>query len=129
MRILTRLSYLGTNYHGWQVQPNGVTVQETVQNAIEQLIIVKAVDRTPSPSNINLVGMLLEIQRHIQHHLQRQSAENEMLDHMQHKEDEMIGISKRVVFAIFRLNKHVRFSDIFRTVHLAEPHILNDLII
>lgn len=41
MRILIRLSYLGTNYHGWQVQPNGVTVQETVQNAIEQLYGVR----------------------------------------------------------------------------------------
>ncbi len=37
MRILLKLSYLGTNYHGWQVQPNGITVQETIQNALEQL--------------------------------------------------------------------------------------------
>lgn len=37
MRVLLKISYLGTNYHGWQVQPNGITVQETLQNALEQL--------------------------------------------------------------------------------------------
>ena len=37
MRILLKISYLGTNYHGWQVQPNGITVQETVQNALESV--------------------------------------------------------------------------------------------
>ena len=37
MRILLKLSYLGTNYHGWQVQPNGTTVQEVLQNALESL--------------------------------------------------------------------------------------------
>lgn len=29
--------YDGTQYCGWQIQPNGVTVQETIQNAIEKV--------------------------------------------------------------------------------------------
>ncbi len=37
MRVLLKISYLGTNYHGWQVQPNGITVQEQLQNAVESL--------------------------------------------------------------------------------------------
>lgn len=37
MRILLKISYLGTNYHGWQVQPNGITIQEQMQNALEAL--------------------------------------------------------------------------------------------
>ena len=37
MRVLLKISYLGTNYHGWQVQPNGITVQETLQDALEKL--------------------------------------------------------------------------------------------
>lgn len=37
MRVLLKISYLGTNYHGWQVQPNGITVQETLQDALESV--------------------------------------------------------------------------------------------
>lgn len=35
-RLLT-ISYDGTRFHGWQVQPNGITVQETLQDAIERI--------------------------------------------------------------------------------------------
>ena len=31
------IEYDGTNYAGWQVQPNGVSVQEVVQNAIAEI--------------------------------------------------------------------------------------------
>ena len=37
-RILLTLSYDGTAYHGWQVQPNGITVQEVLQNSLETLL-------------------------------------------------------------------------------------------
>lgn len=37
-RILLTLSYDGTAYHGWQIQPNAITVQETVQNALLKLL-------------------------------------------------------------------------------------------
>ncbi len=37
-RILLTLSYDGTAYHGWQIQPNAVTIQETVQNALFKLL-------------------------------------------------------------------------------------------
>ncbi len=36
-RVLLKISYLGTAYHGWQVQPNGITVQEVLQSKIEQM--------------------------------------------------------------------------------------------
>jgi len=35
--IMLTLAYDGTAYHGWQVQPNGITVQECVESALEQL--------------------------------------------------------------------------------------------
>ncbi len=35
--IALRLSYDGTNYHGWQVQKNNVTVAETVEDALCKL--------------------------------------------------------------------------------------------
>lgn len=31
-----RITYDGTNYHGWQYQENAVTVQETVENALSE---------------------------------------------------------------------------------------------
>ncbi len=34
-RVLLKISYLGTSYHGWQVQPNGITVQEVLQSRLE----------------------------------------------------------------------------------------------
>lgn len=39
--LLLRLMYDGTDFHGWQVQPNGITVQETLQNAVEQILGVR----------------------------------------------------------------------------------------
>lgn len=41
MRVLLKISFLGTAYHGWQVQPNGTTVQEVMQNALESLYNVR----------------------------------------------------------------------------------------
>ncbi len=37
-RILLKLSYDGTDYHGWQVQPNAVTVQKVLQEALQKLL-------------------------------------------------------------------------------------------
>ena len=38
MKIALRLSYLGTAYHGWQRQKNGVTVQQRLEEAITEKI-------------------------------------------------------------------------------------------
>ena len=38
MRFFIYLSYDGTAYHGWQVQPNGNSVQETLQFALSTLL-------------------------------------------------------------------------------------------
>ena len=42
MRYFIRLSYRGANFHGWQTQPNAVTVQETIERAISTVL------RTPT---------------------------------------------------------------------------------
>jgi len=36
-RVKLTIAYNGTAYHGWQIQNNGVTVQETIQNALHEL--------------------------------------------------------------------------------------------
>ena len=41
MRLLFSISYLGTNYNGWQSQANGTGVQEIVENALSQILRTK----------------------------------------------------------------------------------------
>ena len=38
MRYFITLSYDGTRYHGWQIQPEGVTVQQLLQDALSTLL-------------------------------------------------------------------------------------------
>ena len=38
MRYFIWFSYDGTNYHGWQVQPNGVTVQSELERCLSLLL-------------------------------------------------------------------------------------------
>jgi tRNA pseudouridine38-40 synthase len=38
MRYFIKLAYLGTRYCGWQKQPNGVSVQETLETALSVLL-------------------------------------------------------------------------------------------
>lgn len=38
MRYFVQFSYLGTNYHGSQTQPNGVSVQETMEKAFSTIL-------------------------------------------------------------------------------------------
>ena len=37
MRIKLTIEYDGTNYCGWQIQPNGVSVQEVVEGAVKKI--------------------------------------------------------------------------------------------
>lgn len=56
--ILLTLAYKGTNYHGFQVQKNAVTVCETLQNAMEVLLKerpdVKGCSRTDAGVHANM---------------------------------------------------------------------------
>ena len=38
MRYFITLSYDGTRYHGWQIQPEGVTVQQLLQDALATVL-------------------------------------------------------------------------------------------
>jgi tRNA pseudouridine38-40 synthase len=37
-RYFIQLSYKGTNYHGWQIQPNAVSVQEVMEKALSTIL-------------------------------------------------------------------------------------------
>src|SRR5574344_2275599 len=38
MRYFITLSYDGTPYHGWQIQPNGISVQEVLQKGLSTIL-------------------------------------------------------------------------------------------
>lgn len=58
MRKLLTIKYDGTNYHGWQVQSNAITVQEVLQNAFEKMFgeryPVSGCSRTDSGVHANM---------------------------------------------------------------------------
>ena len=50
--VLLSMCYDGTNYHGWQIQKNALTVQEVFQNALLKIlnedVDIKGCSRTDS---------------------------------------------------------------------------------
>ena len=38
LRYFIELSYNGTGFHGWQSQPNAITVQETIENSLQLIL-------------------------------------------------------------------------------------------
>ena len=46
MRYLIKLAYDGSRFHGWQIQPNATSVQETIENCLSKIF----------SQTINLVG-------------------------------------------------------------------------
>ena len=52
MRVKLVVAYDGTNYKGWQVQPNGITIEEVLNRKLTDLlgepIVVMGASRTDS---------------------------------------------------------------------------------
>ena len=38
LRYFIELSYNGSDFHGWQSQPNAITVQETIENSLQLIL-------------------------------------------------------------------------------------------
>jgi tRNA pseudouridine38-40 synthase len=124
MRYFIKLAYNGTNYHGWQTQPNAVSVQETVEKALSLLlknhIEIVAAGRTDSGVHAK-----------------------EMFAHFDFEEtiDGAYWIPKLnsylpkdiVIYSIFEVNAeaHARFDAIERTyeyhIHSTKDAFINEL--
>ncbi len=63
--ILLTLCYVGTNYHGWQIQENAITVQEVYQealsNVIKENVDIKGCSRTDSGVHANMYCVSMKI--------------------------------------------------------------------
>lgn len=67
MRYFLKLSYKGTAYHGWQIQPNAQSVQEVVQNALQTVlrseISVVAAGRTDTSVHAKIMYAHFDLER------------------------------------------------------------------
>src|SRR5574344_1540600 len=126
MRFFIYLSYDGARYHGWQIQPNGISVQEVLNKALSTLlrteIEVTGAGRTDSGVNASLMVAHFDIDKSIY-------SMNEEKDFT---EAEKTGIITQLCYrlnkmlppdiAIKKINEvssdaHARFSATSRTYH------------
>lgn len=67
--ILLSTCYDGTNYHGWQIQKNAITVQEVFQNALfkilNETVDIKGCSRTDSGVHANMYCVSAKINSNI----------------------------------------------------------------
>jgi tRNA pseudouridine38-40 synthase len=59
--ISLTVSYDGTNYHGWQRQPNATTVEETLKGAIERILDheVKVIAGARTDAGVHAMGQVV----------------------------------------------------------------------
>jgi len=54
------IEYDGTNYHGWQIQPNGITVQSTIEKGLERLFKreIKIIGQGRTDAGVHAIGQV-----------------------------------------------------------------------
>lgn len=108
MRYFLELSYNGTNYHGWQVQPNAVSVQEKINEGLSKLlrvpINIMGAGRTDAGVHASQMYAHFDVEQTIDTNL--------ILDRLNSFLPEDI-----VIYAIFQVNEksHTRFDAISRS--------------
>lgn len=110
MRYFIYLSYDGARYHGWQIQPNGISVQEVLNKALSTLlresIEVTGAGRTDAGVNASLMVAHFDCQ---------QTTDNGQLTYRLNKllpPDIVIHKIQQV-----KNDAHARFSATSRTYH------------
>lgn len=110
-RYFTYLSYDGSAYHGWQIQPNGITVQECLEKALStilrQPVSVTGAGRTDTGVHARLMVAHFDIETALSDTV----VFTERLNRILPKD---IAISKIVPV---RNDAHSRFDALSRTYH------------
>ena len=111
MRFFITLSYDGTRYHGWQVQPNGPSVQEKLQWALSTIlrqdILVTGAGRTDAGVHARMMVAHFDVEtisyelQDLTYKLNRLLPQDIAIQKMEPVRDEM----------------HARFSATSRTYH------------
>ena len=109
MRYFLVFSYCGTNYHGWQRQPNSLTIQQIIEEAIstilKQKISLVAAGRTDA--GVHATNMYAHFDANINIEIESKlvSLLNSFLDY---------SISIKKIIKVVQ-NAHARFDAISRT--------------
>jgi tRNA pseudouridine38-40 synthase len=108
-RYFIQLSYDGTNYHGWQIQPNGITVQEVLEKVIS----------TISREKTSLTGAgRTDTGVHASFFVAHFDSENENLDAQKvlHSINSMLpaDIAVQVIYKV-KTDAHARFNALSRS--------------
>jgi len=110
-RYFLQLSYKGTRYHGWQVQPNAVSVQEVIENALSTIlrenIQVVGAGRTDTGVHASYFILHFEVQKTIPENFDLTYKLNSFLP-----EDIAVQQCRPVAD-----DAHARFSAVSRTYH------------
>lgn len=103
-RYFIELSYKGTDFHGWQVQPNGISVQqvleETLTKRLSQRVYIVGSGRTDSGVHARQQYAHFDIDRELPEHKLLVHSLNNMLPD---------GIAIYRIFPV-RPDDHARFS-------------------
>ena len=106
MRYFLELAYKGTHYHGWQRQPNGLSVQEVLENALTTVL------RQP----VSLVGSgRTDAGVHAIQQFAHVELDTPLPDHLLRSVNKLIP-PDIAVYACFpvRADDHARFSATYR---------------
>ena len=121
-RYFIRFSYDGTAYHGWQIQPNSVSVQETLQGALSTLLRreVEVVGAGRTDAGVHARMMVAHFDWPSQQENSQLSTFNSQLDCSQlvYKLNKLLppDIAVQEVYPV-AADLHARFSATSRTYH------------
>lgn len=110
-RYFLQCSYKGTNYHGWQIQPNAISVQELLEDALSKIlrekIAVMGAGRTDTGVHASFFVLHFDAENEIPEKLDLAYKINSFLPS---------DIAVQKVWKVDR-EAHARFSALSRTYH------------
>ena len=109
MRYFLVIKYCGLKYHGWQRQPNSISVQETVEDAISTILRQKisVIGAGRTDAGVHAIKMYAHFDANFNEEIESKllSLLNSFLDY---------SISIKKIFKVID-NAHARFDAISRT--------------
>jgi tRNA pseudouridine38-40 synthase len=108
LRYFIEISYLGTNYHGWQSQPNAITIQEITENCLSKILNdpVKLVAAGRTDAGVHANQMYAHFDSHITIN-DKKSFEHKVNSFLPND----IVVKKSI---LVHDNAHARFDALFR---------------